>query len=50
MQGKLVKKLPVSSVNDSVTINGYELGQGMFLYSLVINGQEIETKKMVISK
>lgn len=50
MQGKLVKKLPVSSGNDSVTINGYELGQGMFLYSLVINGQEIETKKMIITK
>ena len=50
MQGKLVKKLPVSSGNDSVTINGYELGQGMFLYSLIINGQEIDTKKMVISK
>ena len=50
MQGKLVKKLPVSSVNDSVTINGYELGQGMFLYSLIINGQEIDTKKMIITK
>lgn len=50
MQGKMLKKLPVSSDNDSITINGYELGQGMFLYSLVINGQEIETKKMVISK
>ena len=50
MQGKMLKKLPVSSVNDSITINGYELGQGMFLYSLVINGQEIETKKMIITK
>ena len=50
MQGKLVKKLPVSSVNDSVTINGYELGQGMFLYSLVVNNQEVDTKKMIITK
>ena len=50
MQGKMLKKLPISSDNDSVTINGYELGQGMFLYSLVINGQEIETKKMIITK
>lgn len=50
MQGKMLKKIPVSSDNDSVTINGYELGQGMFLYSLVINGQEIETKKMIITK
>lgn len=50
MQGKMLKKLPVSSDNDSVTINGYELGQGMFLYSLVVNNQEVDTKKMVISK
>ena len=50
MQGKLLKEIPVSSGNDSVTINGYELGQGLFLYSLIINGQEIDTKKMVISK
>ena len=50
MQGKMLKKLPVSSDNDSVTINGYELGQGMFLYSLVINGQETDTKKMIITK
>ena len=50
MQGKILKKLPVSSDNDSVTINGYELGQGTSLYSLIINGQEIDTKKMVISK
>lgn len=50
MQGKMLKKIPVSSDNDSVTINGYELGQGMFLYSLVINGQEIDTKKMIITK
>lgn len=50
MQGKMLKKLPISSDNDSVTINGYELGQGMFLYSLIINGQEIDTKKMIITK
>lgn len=50
MQGKMLKKIPVSSDNDSVTINGYELGQGMFLYSLIINGQEIDTKKMIITK
>ena len=50
MQGKMLKKLPVSSDNDSVTINSYELGQGMFLYSLVVNGQEIDTKKMIITK
>ena len=50
MTGKTIKKLPISSGMESVSIGGYELGEGMFLYSLIINGQEIDTKKMVISK
>ena len=50
MTGKTIKKLPLSSGMESVSIGGYELGEGMFLYSLVINGQEIDTKRMIISK
>jgi hypothetical protein len=50
MTGKTLKKLPVSSGMESVSIGGYELGEGMFLYSLIVNGQEIDTKKMVILK
>lgn len=50
MTGKTLKKLPISSGMESVSIGGYELGEGMFLYSLIINGQVIDTKRMVISK
>ena len=50
MQGKMLKKFPISSGNDSITVNSYELDQGMFLYSLIVNGQEIDTKKMIITK
>ena len=50
MSGKMLKKLPVSSRMESVSINGYELGEGMFLYSLLVNGQEIDTKRMILSK
>ena len=50
MTGKTIKKLPISSGMESVSVGGYELGEGMFLYSLIVNGQEIDTKKMVISK
>lgn len=48
MTGKLLKKFSVSAGMESVSIGGYELGEGMFLYSLIVNGQEIDTKKMVI--
>ena len=50
MTGKPLKKLPISSGMDSVSIGGYEIGEGLFLYSLIINGQEIDTKKMVIQR
>jgi hypothetical protein len=50
MKGKLIKKLPISSGMESVSIGGYELGEGMFLYSLIVNGQVIDTKRMVISR
>lgn len=50
MNGRLLKKLPISSGMDSVSIGGYELGEGMFLYSLIFNGQVIDTKRMVITK
>ena len=50
MTGKTLKKLPISSGMDSVSVGGYELGEGMFLYSLIVNGQVIDTKRMVIIK
>lgn len=50
MQGKMLKNLPISSGTESVTVNAYELGAGMYLYSLIVNGQEIDTKRMILSK
>ena len=50
MTGKLLKKLPISSDFDSVTVNGYELGEGIYLYSLVVNSQEVDTKRMILTK
>lgn len=50
MTGKIIKKFPISSGMDSISVGGYELGEGMFLYSLIVNGQVIGTKRMVISK
>lgn len=48
MTGKMLKKLPISSGENSVSINGWELGEGMFLYTLIVNGREIDTKRMII--
>lgn len=50
LSGKMLRKLPVSQGMSSVSIGGYELGEGLFLYSLVVNGREIDTKRMIITK
>lgn len=50
LSGKMLRKLPVSQGMSSVSINGRELGEGLFLYSLVVGGREIDTKRMIITK
>ena len=50
MTGKMLKKLPVSLGDTCVSINGWELGEGMFLYALIVNGREIDTKRMIITR
>lgn len=50
LSGKMLRKLPVSQGMSSVSINGWELGEGLFLYSLVVGGREIDTKRMIITK
>ena len=50
LSGKMLKKLPVTPGMTSVSVGGYELGEGMFLYTLMANGQEIDTKRMINTK
>lgn len=50
MTGKMLKNLPISKGDTSVSVNGWELGEGMFLYTLIVNGKEIDTKRMIITK
>lgn len=50
LSGKMLRRLPVSQGMSSISINGWELGEGLFLYSLVVNGHEIDTKRMIITK
>ncbi len=50
MTGKMLRQIPVDSDMQSITINGYELEAGLYLYSLVVGGMEIDTKRMILSK
>lgn len=50
MQGKMLKQISIDPSQSSITIEGTEFNAGMYLYSLVINGNEIDTKKMILTK
>lgn len=51
MQGGLKKQMQVSAKgNGSVTINASELPAGMYIYSLIVDGREIDSKRMILTK
>ncbi|MBR5118393.1 MAG: tail fiber domain-containing protein [Muribaculaceae bacterium] len=51
MQGALLKTIPVNDRgNVSITINGGELNAGMYIYSLIADGNEVASKRMILTK
>jgi hypothetical protein len=50
MQGALMKQIPVNVHQSNITINASELAAGMYLYSLIIDGKEVDTKRMILTK
>jgi hypothetical protein len=50
MQGKMLKKLDASAGDNILTIQGSELQAGMYLYSLIADGKEVDTKRMILTK
>lgn len=51
MNGTQIKEYTITNSGDgSVTIQGSELKAGMYLYSLIADGQVIDTKRMILTK
>jgi Chaperone of endosialidase/Secretion system C-terminal sorting domain len=51
MQGKQVKQAALSNRgNGSYLLQGSELTAGMYLYTLMADGKEIETRRMILTK
>ncbi|MEM6718462.1 MAG: tail fiber domain-containing protein [Bacteroidota bacterium] len=48
MSGKFVRDYNLASQRGKVTISSSEIGKGMFIYSLVSNGEIMVTKKMIV--
>lgn len=49
MQGTLVKQIAVTARQSNITLNGSELKAGMYLYSLIVDGKEADTKRMILT-
>ena len=51
MSGVQLRSYPISKFGDnSLTINANDLTAGMYLYSLIADGQVIDTKRMILTK
>ncbi|MCC8145918.1 MAG: tail fiber domain-containing protein [Bacteroidales bacterium] len=50
MQGKMLNKWKVSPQEQSLTIEGSQLEAGMYLYSLIVDDYEVDTKRMILTK
>jgi len=50
MSGRTLRNIPISPASDNYSFNNTELGNGIFLYSLIVNGKEVDTKRLIISK
>jgi len=50
MQGTQLKKYPISRTGEiDVEISAYELTAGMYLYALIVDGKEIDVKRMILT-
>ena len=51
LNGNLLLTKPISQLgNGGVTINGNELEAGMYIYTLAVDGQEVDSKRMILNK
>lgn len=51
MQGSQIKRYDISQRGESaVRIAGSELDAGMYIYSLIVDGKEVDTKRMILSR
>ena len=51
LQGKLIKSIAVTNFGSgSLTISANELNAGMFMYTLIADGKEVDSKRMILTQ
>ena len=49
LQGKQVKRIDLADRQGQVVIAASELGAGMYIYSLIADGQEVDSHRMILT-
>ncbi len=49
LNGQTISEYKLTAKKGLVTINSNSLQKGLYLYSLILNGQELDTKKMILN-
>ncbi len=49
LNGQTLKEFKLTAIKGSITIESNTMQKGMYLYSLIANGEEIATKKMIVN-
>lgn len=50
MNGRKIKAISLQGAEGLLTVTADEMAEGMYLYSLVVDGQAVATKRMVVNK
>jgi|GEM_PF-6643202 len=50
LQGSMIASYPLTNNKGVVSVKGNDLNAGMYLYSLIVDGMEIDTKRMILTK
>lgn len=50
MYGNTVKTYPIQGGSGNITVSASELGQGMYLYSLAVDNNIVDSKKMTVTR
>lgn len=50
LNGKQLKNFPLTETNGRIKISATEFPAGIYIYSLLVNGVEVDSKRMIISK
>ena len=46
----LKKQIAMKKINCSLTIEAAELAPGMYIYSLIADGKEVDSKRMIVTE